>query len=261
MNRNLDRRVEVLVPVEQARLRQELTAVFDSATSDTACVLGALLGRNVDAAQARQGRARPRPSAEPAAAGAPTHAPRTRVTQPRRGKRGSDRGACQNHRDARWGHRRGLEHGSTAGHLRHQVHRAHSPRGARAPSGCGEEILRHGRVRRTKLDEVAAVTAKYARIARKLGVRELETVVTAPGRQGDETSACSTRSAAPPRPTSASSRPRRRAGSPSQGPSHVKCRQTSSPSATSAAARRRSSSGRSCSGRRGCGRSTSARCD
>ncbi|MDQ3066173.1 MAG: polyphosphate kinase 1 [Actinomycetota bacterium] len=35
MTRNLDRRVEVLVPVEQARLRQELAAVFDSAWSDT----------------------------------------------------------------------------------------------------------------------------------------------------------------------------------------------------------------------------------
>ncbi|HUP31847.1 MAG TPA: polyphosphate kinase 1 [Gaiellaceae bacterium] len=36
MTRNLDRRVEVLVPVEQSRLRQELTAIFDSAWSDTA---------------------------------------------------------------------------------------------------------------------------------------------------------------------------------------------------------------------------------
>ena len=35
MTRNLDRRVEVLVPVEQARLKQELTAVFDSAFADT----------------------------------------------------------------------------------------------------------------------------------------------------------------------------------------------------------------------------------
>ena len=51
--------------------------------------------------------------------------------------------------------------------------------------GLGEEILRHGRVRRGKLDELADVTSGYARIARKLGVRELETVVTAPGRQGD----------------------------------------------------------------------------
>ena len=36
MTRNLDHRVEVLVPVEQARLKQELTAIFDSALADTA---------------------------------------------------------------------------------------------------------------------------------------------------------------------------------------------------------------------------------
>ncbi len=36
MTRNLDRRVEVLLPVEQPRLRQELTAVFDSAFADNA---------------------------------------------------------------------------------------------------------------------------------------------------------------------------------------------------------------------------------
>ena len=52
--------------------------------------------------------------------------------------------------------------------------------------GLGEELLLHGRIRRRKLDEVGEVTGNYARIARKLGVRELETVVTAPGRQGDE---------------------------------------------------------------------------
>jgi exopolyphosphatase / guanosine-5'-triphosphate,3'-diphosphate pyrophosphatase len=51
--------------------------------------------------------------------------------------------------------------------------------------GLGAELLRHGRIRRTKLDELAEVAGGYARIARKLGVRELETVVTAPGRQGD----------------------------------------------------------------------------
>jgi polyphosphate kinase len=36
MTRNLDRRVEVLVPVEQARLKQELGAIFDSAFADNA---------------------------------------------------------------------------------------------------------------------------------------------------------------------------------------------------------------------------------
>lgn len=34
MTRNLDRRIEVLVPIEQARLRQEIIAVFDSALAD-----------------------------------------------------------------------------------------------------------------------------------------------------------------------------------------------------------------------------------
>ena len=60
-----------------------------------------------------------------------------------------------------------------------------SVREERQHLGLGKEILLHGRVRRSKLDEVREVTGEYARIARKLGVRELETVVTAPGRQGD----------------------------------------------------------------------------
>ncbi len=34
MTRNLDRRIEVLVPVEQSRLRQEVVAIFDSALAD-----------------------------------------------------------------------------------------------------------------------------------------------------------------------------------------------------------------------------------
>jgi polyphosphate kinase len=36
MTRNLDRRIEVVVPVEQPRLRQELVAIFDSSFADTA---------------------------------------------------------------------------------------------------------------------------------------------------------------------------------------------------------------------------------
>ncbi|HUP31848.1 MAG TPA: hypothetical protein VM184_02355 [Gaiellaceae bacterium] len=56
----------------------------------------------------------------------------------------------------------------------------------RAQLGLGAEILRHGRVRERKLDELAEVVAGYARAARKAGVRDLETVVTAPGRQSSE---------------------------------------------------------------------------
>ncbi len=60
-----------------------------------------------------------------------------------------------------------------------------SLREERAHLGLGEEILLHGRVRRRKLEELAAVVTDYGQIARKHRVRELETVVTAPGRQGD----------------------------------------------------------------------------
>lgn len=55
----------------------------------------------------------------------------------------------------------------------------------RAFLGLGAELLAHDRIRRRKLRELARVTEGYAASARRLGVRALETVVTAPGRQGD----------------------------------------------------------------------------
>ena len=55
----------------------------------------------------------------------------------------------------------------------------------RAHMGLGEEILRHGRIRDAKLDELTKVVRDYSRAAAKLRVETLETVVTAPGRQGD----------------------------------------------------------------------------
>jgi exopolyphosphatase/guanosine-5'-triphosphate,3'-diphosphate pyrophosphatase len=54
----------------------------------------------------------------------------------------------------------------------------------RAFLGLGAEILAHDRIRRRKLREVEAVTGRFAEAARERGVRALETVVTAPGRQG-----------------------------------------------------------------------------
>ena len=54
----------------------------------------------------------------------------------------------------------------------------------RAFLGLGAEILEHDRIRRRKLREVARVTGRFAAAAREHGVRALETVVTAPGRQG-----------------------------------------------------------------------------
>lgn len=53
----------------------------------------------------------------------------------------------------------------------------------RAHLGLGEEIVRHGRIRRPKLDELKKVVRSYRDLARRHRVRQLETVVTAPGRQ------------------------------------------------------------------------------
>jgi exopolyphosphatase / guanosine-5'-triphosphate,3'-diphosphate pyrophosphatase len=53
----------------------------------------------------------------------------------------------------------------------------------------GEPIERFGRLPEEKIDEAAAVVARFAREARKVGVRQLEVLVTSPGRQaenGDE---------------------------------------------------------------------------
>jgi exopolyphosphatase/guanosine-5'-triphosphate,3'-diphosphate pyrophosphatase len=47
----------------------------------------------------------------------------------------------------------------------------------------GEEVERHGRIRRAKIEEVAACAAGYTRLARNAGVARLEVIVTAPGRQ------------------------------------------------------------------------------
>ena len=134
MTRNLDRRVEVLVPVEQARLRQELTAIFDSAFADTdsSWELGA--DGNWTRRSALQGGARARPSGQPAATREGSQPPRRRRPDTRPVKLGrSDRRARQNDRDEGGGHRRGLEHGSSAGRVGRRRPRSHASRGAHAP--------------------------------------------------------------------------------------------------------------------------------
>lgn len=55
----------------------------------------------------------------------------------------------------------------------------------RAFLGLGAELVAHERIRRAKLRELRHVAGGYAAAARALGVRALETVVTAPGRQGE----------------------------------------------------------------------------
>ena len=50
--------------------------------------------------------------------------------------------------------------------------------------GLAADIVRHGEIRRRKLRLARAVTGRYVRIAEQLGVDAVETIVTAPGRQG-----------------------------------------------------------------------------
>ena len=80
MPRNLDRRIEVLVPVENARARQELRRVLDSVFADDDARLEARKRRRLDAVRAGEAReARrppscddaPRPSARPTPDGRP----------------------------------------------------------------------------------------------------------------------------------------------------------------------------------------------
>src|SRR5206468_3221218 len=48
MPRNLDRRIEILAPVEQARARQEINAIFDSAVADVGSNTARLLVADVE---------------------------------------------------------------------------------------------------------------------------------------------------------------------------------------------------------------------
>ena len=155
MTRNLDRRIEVLVPVEQARLRQEMIAVFDSAFADTLVVVGARRGRNVDAAEAQQGGARAQPSAEPAAAGA-------RCARAGRAARaaGERLGALTGVVARMTGMRVGvIDVGSNTVRLLVASvagDTVRTLREERVHLGLGEEILRHGRVRRREAGRGAA---------------------------------------------------------------------------------------------------------
>lgn len=53
----------------------------------------------------------------------------------------------------------------------------------RAPLGLGANIEQFGRLSDEKIDEAAALVGAFARIARKAGAAQIETIVTAPGRQ------------------------------------------------------------------------------
>ena len=59
-----------------------------------------------------------------------------------------------------------------------------SVREERTYLGLAADILRHGSVSPTKLDDAATVAGRYARLAARLDADAVAAVVTAPGRQG-----------------------------------------------------------------------------
>ena len=184
MTRNLDRRVEVLVPVEQPRLRQELTAVFDSA-SPTSRRPGSSPPTGRGRAATREGRARAQPPAEPAAARSPALAPARGGARSAVDEAGGLTGVLARMTGMRVGvidvgsNTVRLLVASVAGGAVRTV------REEREHLGLGEEILRHGRVRRREARRAGRGRPRLRPDRAQARRRELETVVTAPGRQGD----------------------------------------------------------------------------
>ena len=261
MTRNLDRRIEVVVPVEQTAAAAGAGRDLRQLVRGHGVVVGARSGRDLDAAKARQGGARAQPSAQPAATGAIAHAQGGGCPQPVR-KLGGLTGVLARMTGMRVGV---IDVGSNTVRLLVASvagDDVRSVREERQHLGLGEEILLHGRVRRSKLDEVREVTARvrpHRAQARRPRARDGRHRARPPGRF----SGAPARRDPPRDGRRGASRLRR-----GRGPARIRGRRLAgaapakgwSRSATSAAARRRSSSVRSCSGRRGCAPSTSARC-
>ena len=222
MTRNLDRRVEVLVPVEQARLRQELDRRLRQRLVGHRRRPGSSPRTERGAAQARQGRACSRPSGEPAAAGAPAFAPRGRVAQPQPVKLGGLTGVLARMTGMRVGV---IDVGRTrsgcSSRRSSEAQRARSARNVRTSASARRSCVTgaSGERSSTKWRQSPVSTRESRGSSASASWKR-----SSPHRDGRATShnACSTRSAARPQPTSASSRPRRKVASPSRGPSRAR---------------------------------------
>ena len=211
MPRNLDHRIEVVVPVEDARVRAEL-GTLDTLLADNvqAWPLGPdgtwerlrpgkgerlrSTHRDSDAAIGQRGRRRPAsggPVTDRSALGTAVSKPTPSVHrtlpvlhQPVSGPadpRGSIHRCGSRHR-----HR--LEHCPPS---RRRTHAGsdHGVHEQRAVLALGDEIEQFGRISDLKLREAAEHARAYARIARELGCRLIDVIVTAPGRQSENAGA------------------------------------------------------------------------
>ncbi len=178
MQRNLDHRIEVLVPVENARIRQEVHTILDSALADdtNAWLLDA--GRHVDAGDSRRQASLPPRDDDAAGVDAgPAQRPRsprrlaqptTEATMPPVNVAIIDVGSNTAAPARRLGRRRG-----SVG----QLHRER----VLPPSRRRRHAL--GRIGEAKLVETERSRSGSRAVARKAGAERLETIVTAPGRQ------------------------------------------------------------------------------
>ena len=188
MPRNLDRRIEVLTPVENVRARAEVGAILDSAFADTTNTWELGADGDLDALEAKAGKAQhapggddaPRPDARPA---------RALV------RAGRASGARRRSPHARRDRRRRLEHRAPARGGRRCRRDGSSVEARKAYLGLGAEIAETGTLsdRPSRPRRRRAGGTRSVRDA--LGAARAEVIVTAPGRQGAARRRSSPRSA------------------------------------------------------------------
>ena len=176
MPRNLDHRIEVVVPVEDQHVRNELESIFKALLADNRQAWE--LARRILAARAAEEERTP-----PFGSGVVHAAPRSRSTPGARALRRRLVGSSPS-RDACRGRRRRLEHRAPA-----DQESGPSIRTEREMLRLGADVELHGRIPEAKLDATRSVVEGFAAIARDEGVQHLEILITSPGRQaanGDE---------------------------------------------------------------------------
>ena len=253
MTRNLDHRIEVVVPVEDAHVRATRSRRSSRRSSPTT---------------RRRGSCAP---TEPGSGCAPKKSERRRTRAG--GVHAPPRPGAATCSDALehavlWRRHHGsvpvgvIDVGSNTVRLLVADGRRGASNARRRCSRLGADVERHGRSRRRSWQTAEAVVAEFAAAARAAGVDQLEVLITSPGRQAangnelvDAPRRCGRRS------RRAFSAPSRRGGSRSSARSTVSRRLPDgpSPSSTSAADRPRWSSARAATAPCGCARSTSAR--
>ncbi len=181
MQRNLDHRIEVLVPVENARVRQEINAILDSALADDDERMGARPDGRMGARRACQvleAALAPRDDDATLAEARPPRRTRTACNELARPTPSRESRPC--------GWPSSMSASNSVRLLVASVKRSGLVREVdrdRVYLRLGDDAYRLGRIGHGKLDELADVADRFARRARAGRAERIETIVTAPGRQ------------------------------------------------------------------------------